>query len=79
MSVVIDRTHSTCVFTLPAGTLQVDLPKVVIINSDPSGLSQALVGEEKIAVTEEQAEELISAGAIDQREMLHATTDGSPI
>ena len=79
MSLVIDRTHSTCVFTLPAGTLQGDLPKVVIINSDPSGLSQALVGEEKIAVTEEQAEELVSAGAIDQREMLHATTDGSPI
>ena len=55
------------------------LPKIIVMNNNPSGISEARVGHARIAITEEEAETLVGAGAVDQRTMRHATSKGSPI
>ncbi|OZY31759.1 DUF3203 family protein [Pseudomonas lundensis] len=79
MSFVIDRNRGICVFSRSEGELQVQLPKIIVMNNNPSGLSEARVGHARIAITEEEAETLVGAGAVDQRTMRHATSKGSPI
>ena len=79
MSIEIDTQHQTCTLTSADGSHQAPLSRIEVFNDDPSHLSQALVAGRRIAITEEEAQALVSAGAIDQRDMLHATTDGSPI
>lgn len=79
MSIEIDELHHTCTFASAEDAQQVPLSRIEVFNDDPSHLSQALVAGRRIAITEEEAQALVSAGAIDQRDMLHATTDGSPI
>lgn len=79
MSIEIDAQHQICTFASAEDAQQVPLSRIEVFNDDPSHLSQALVAGRRIAITEEEAQALVSAGAIDQRDMLHATTDGSPI
>ena len=79
MSFVIDRNRGICVFSRSEGELQVPLPKIIVMNNNPSGLSEARVGHVLIYITEQEAETLVGAGAVDQRTMRHATSKGSPI
>lgn len=79
MSFVIDRNRGICVFSRSEGELQVQLPKIIVMNNNPSSISEARVGHARIAITEEEAETLVGAGAVDQRTMRHATSKGSPI
>ncbi len=79
MSIEIDAQHQTCTFTYAEGSHQAPLSRIEVFNDDPSHLSQALVAGRRIAITEEEAQALVAAGAHDRRVMLHATTDGSPI
>ena len=80
MSFVIDRNRGICVFSRSEGELQVPLPKIIVMNNNnPSGLSEARVGHVLINITEQEAETLVGAGAVDQRNMRHATSPDSPI
>ena len=79
MSFVIDRNRGICVFSRSEGELQVPLPKIIVMNNNPSGLSEARVGHVLIHITEQEAETLVGAGAVDQRILRHATSKGSPI
>ena len=79
MSFVIDRNRGICVFSRSEGELQVQLPKIIVMNNNPSGLSEARVGHVLINITEQEAETLVGAGAMDQRNMRHATSPDSPI
>ena len=79
MSFVIDRNRGICVFSRSEGELQVQLPKIIVMNNNPSGLSEARVGHVIINITEQEAETLAGAGAVDQRILRHATSPDSPI
>ena len=79
MSFVIDRNRGICVFSRSEGELQVQLPKIIVMNNNPSGLSEARVGHVIINITEQEAETLVGAGAVDQRILRHATSPDSPI
>ncbi|MCT8954726.1 DUF3203 family protein [Pseudomonas lundensis] len=79
MSFVIDRNRGICVFSRSEGELQVQLPKIIVMNNNPSGLSEARVGHVIINITEQEADTLAGAGAVDQRILRHATSPDSPI
>ena len=79
MSFVIDRNRGICVFSRSEGELQVPLPKIIVMNNNPSGLSEARVGHVIINITEQEADTLAGAGAVDQRILRHATSPDSPI
>ena len=79
MSFVIDRNRGICVFSRSEGELQVPLPKIIVMNNNPSGLSEARVGHVLINITEQEADTLAGAGAVDQRKLRHATSPDSPI
>ena len=79
MSFVIDRNRGICVFSRSEGELQVQLPKIIVMNNNPSGLSEARVGHVLINITEQEADTLAGAGAVDQRKLRHATSPDSPI
>ncbi|SOB53492.1 DUF3203 family protein [Pseudomonas lundensis] len=79
MSFVIDRNRGICVFSRSEGELQVQLPKIIVMNNNPSGLSEARVGHVIIKITEQEADTLAGAGAVDQRILRHATSPDSPI
>ena len=79
MSFVIDRNRGICVFSRSEGELQVPLPKIIVMNNNPSGLSEARVGHVLINITEQEADTLAGAGAVDQRILRHATSPDSPI
>jgi len=79
MSFVIDRNRGICVFSRSEGELQVQLPKIIVMNNNPSGLSEARVGHVIINITEQEADTLAGAGAVDQRKLRHATSPDSPI
>ena len=79
MSFVIDRYRGICVFSRSEGELQVQLPKIIVMNNNPSGLSEARVGHVIINITEQEADTLAGAGAVDQRKLRHATSPDSPI
>ena len=79
MSFVIDRNRGICVFSRSEGELQVQLPKIIVMNNNPSGLSEARVGHVIINITEQESDTLAGAGAVDQRILRHATSPDSPI
>ena len=79
MSFVIDRNRGICVFSRSEGELQVPLPKIIVMNNNPSGLSEARVGHVISNITEQEADTLAGAGAVDQRKLRHATSPDSPI
>ena len=79
MSFVIDRNRGICVFSRSEGELQVQLPKIIVMNNNPSGLSEARIGHVIINITEQEADTLAGAGAVDQRILRHATSPDSPI
>ncbi|KMM82942.1 Protein of unknown function [Pseudomonas taetrolens] len=79
MAIRIEEADNTCWVDSPEGIEHVRVEDVTVVTDAATRMSMASINGMKIAITEDEADRLTVAGAVDGRKHLNATSSDSPI